>query len=105
MEYIKNEKFEIDSFFDFKIIDEYANKWDGDFKPHEVSIGISSNESCSICSIVEVKISEFYDLNKWEVIQTADNTNENEIKEFIKEKHKELKKLLSEKLKDPNITN
>lgn len=101
MQDIKNEKFEIDNYFDFTIIDEYANRWDGDFEPLEISIGISSNDSCSVCSIAEVNIKEFDDLGKWKVIQTADNATEAEVREFLKEKHDELKTLLSEKLSDP----
>lgn len=98
MEDIKNEKFEIDNYFDFTIMDEYANRWDGDFEPTEVTIAISSNDES--CSIAEVKLQEFEDLEKWKIIQVADNRSENEVKEFIKEKHEELKLLLSEKLDD-----
>lgn len=98
MEDIKNEKFEIDNYFDFTIIDEFANRWDGDFDPVEISIGIGSNDKS--CSIAEVKINDFDDLEKWKIIQTADNATESEVKEFIKEKLEELKNLLSEKLND-----
>lgn len=100
MQDIKNEKFEIDNYFDFTITDEYARRWDGDFEPDEVTIAIGSNDK--ECSIAEVNVSDFDDLEKWKVIQTADNATESEVREFIKEKHDELKSLLSEKLDDPD---
>lgn len=98
MEDIKNEKFEIDNYFDFTIMDEYARRWDGDFKPSEISIAIGSGDKS--CSIAEVNIKSFDDLEKWEIIQTTDNATEQEVREFIQEKHEELKSLLSEKLED-----
>lgn len=101
MQDIKNEKFEIDNYFDFTIMDEYANRWDGDFEPIEVSIAIGSGDKS--CSIVEVKLKDFEDLEKWKIIQTADNVTELEVQEFIEEKHDELKELLSEKLNDSDI--
>lgn len=100
MQDIKNEKFEIDNYFDFTILDEHANRWDGDFEPIEVSIAIGSVASDKSCSIAEVKLKDFEDLEKWKIIQTADNATELEVQEFIKEKHDELKELLSEKLND-----
>lgn len=98
MQDIKNEKFEIDNYFDFTIMDEHARRWDGDFKPIEVSIAIGSGDKS--CSIAEVKLKDFEDLEKWEIIQTADNVTEQEVRNFIQEKHEELKQLLSEKLDD-----
>lgn len=98
MDDIKNEKFEIDNYFDFTILDEFANRWDGDFEPIEVSIAISSNDKS--CSLAEVKIKNFDNLEKWDIIQTADNTTELEVRKFIEEKHGELKQLLSDKLED-----
>ncbi|WP_265427851.1 hypothetical protein [Chryseobacterium sp. YIM B08800] len=100
MEDIKNEKFEIDNYFDFTIMDEYANRWDGDFEPSEVTIAIGSNSNS--CSIAEVNVKEFENLEKWKIIQVADNCTEIEVKGFIEEKHDELKLLLSEKLDDPD---
>ncbi|WP_034671148.1 hypothetical protein [Epilithonimonas caeni] len=100
MQDIKNKKFEIDNYFDFTIMDEYANRWDGDSEPIEVSIGISSNDES--CSIAEVKVKDFDDLTKWQVTQVADNATEIEVREFLKEKHAELKDLLYEKLNNPD---
>lgn len=96
MEDIKNEKFEIDNYFNFTITDEYGNRWDGDFEPIEVSIAISSGDTS--CSLIEVSIKDFDDLEKWKVNQTADNVTESEVLGFIREKHNELKTLLSEEL-------
>ena len=98
MKDIKNEKFEIDSYFNFTIMDEFANRWNGDFEPTEVSIGISSGDRD--CSIAEVKLKDFDSIENWQIIQTADNCNETEVLDFIKEKHNELKELLSYKLKN-----
>jgi len=98
MEDIKNGKFEIDNYFDFTIIDEHGRRWDEDFEADEVSIAISSQDDS--CSIAEVKVKDFDDLEKWKIIQVADNCSEAEVKEFVKEKHEELKELLSEKLND-----
>lgn len=100
MQDIKNEKFEIDNYFDFTIMDEHANRWDGDYEPIEVSIAIGSGASDKSCCIAEVKVKDFDSLEKWSVIQTTDNATESEVRDFIKEKHEELKQLLSEKLDD-----
>lgn len=98
MDNIKNEKFEIDSYFDFTILDEFANRWDGDFESENISIAIGSGSK--ECSIAEVNIHDFGNLEKWKIIQVADNTTEEEVIEFLKEKHDELQVLLSEKLND-----
>lgn len=100
MEDIKNEKFEIDNYFDFTIMDDFANRWDGDFEPYEITIAIGSNDKD--CSIVEVKFKDFNEVEKWKIIQTADNCTEAEVLAFIIEKHDELQELLSEKLEDPS---
>lgn len=100
MDYIKNEKFEIDNYFDFTIQDEYARRWDGDFEPTEVTIAIGSRDKS--CSIAEVRVKDFDNLESWKIIQTSDNATESEVREFITEKQDELKSLLSEKLKDPS---
>jgi hypothetical protein len=100
MDDIRNEKFEIDNYFDFTIIDECARRWDGDFEPSEVTIAISSGDES--CSIAEVQLKDFDNLEKWKIIQTADNVTESDVQEFIKEKHEDLKELLSEKLSDPD---
>lgn len=101
METISNDKFDIDTYFDFTIIDEYGNRWDEDFEPVEVCIGISSNDKS--CSLVEVKIEEFEDLEKWKLIQVAENSTEEEVRSFLIDIHEELKTILSEKLNDSEL--
>lgn len=100
MKDIKNEKFEIDNYFDFTVIDEYHNRWEGETKPHQVNIAIGSK--IDHCSIVEVKFNDFNSFDKFEVVQIADNTTKEEILDFIKEKYSEFKDLLNEKLEDPS---
>ena len=100
MKDIKNEKFEIDNYFDFTIIDDYYDRWEGKTKPYQVNISIGSK--INHCSIVEVKYKDFDSLEKFDVIQVAENCTKEEILDFIEEKYDELKKLLFEKIKYPS---
>ncbi|MCT3671966.1 hypothetical protein HZP42_10105 [Elizabethkingia anophelis] len=101
MEDLKTELFSLDALFDFTILDEFGNSWDGDFEPYEVNIALDSKGDCA--TLLEVKLSDYNNVEFWKVIQVANNRKKEDALAFVKEHFEYFENILRLKLDDSDI--
>ncbi|MCT4085458.1 hypothetical protein HZP35_17485 [Elizabethkingia anophelis] len=101
MKDLHTEQFSLDPLFDFTILDEFSNSWDGDFEPMQCDIALGSGGDCA--TLLEVSISEFDNIESWKVTQVSSNRQKEDAISFVKENFEYFKDVLQLKLEDPDI--
>lgn len=101
MKDLKTEQFSLDPLFDFTILDEFGNSWDGDFKPVQCDIALGSGGDCA--TLLEIKVLDFDNIESWKVTQIASNREKEDAISFVKENFEYFKDILQLKLEDTEI--
>lgn len=101
MKDLHTEQFSLDPLFDFTILDEFGNTWDGDFEPIQCDIALGSGGDCA--TLLEISISDFDNIESWKVTQIASNREKEDAISFVKENFEYFKDILRLKLEDTEI--
>ncbi|MCT3917536.1 hypothetical protein HZQ04_15855 [Elizabethkingia anophelis] len=101
MKDLHTKQFSLYPLFDFTILDEFGNSWDGDFEPIQCDIALGSGGDCS--TLLEISISDFDNIESWKVTQIASNREKEDAISFVKENFEYFKDILRLKLEDTEI--
>lgn len=102
MDDLKTDLFKVDAGAHFTIVDEHGNRWKGEADSPEMDfVFLCINSHDSDLNIVRFNISDIDNVDKYEFDQLAENTNEDELRGFIKENTQYFKDLLDYKIQNP----